>query len=1493
MLKSIKKSLKYLAILIGIILLVPTSFSLVLRIPEVQTLIVKRITGYISEKLSSTISVGRVEYSFFNKLVLDEILIMDQHNDTLIYSQKIAAGIIRIDPGKKILRLGQVEIDKPTFALITDSAGLMNLTWALDKLRSSDSTGGKSSTLISVNSIKIREGRFLLRNIRDSETSSKINFNNLQLAGINCELDDLRAGPDSTTFRIYDLEFSELNGFLVRSMNCRAVFADNDIIFRDLFLYLDSSIINAEHIIISPYASGSYSRFSDEVSLNFAFQKSLISSADLRYFVPSVSELNLSLELSGKVTGTIAELKGRDIQLSYKNFSNLDCDFDFSGLPQFEDAFIYIRVNSLNTNAEYFEGMRLPNAAYLKLPEVLYKMGDISFNGNFTGFLTDFVTYGTIRTEIGDISTDISLRPEEKSGFRIKGFVRGINVDLGKIANNSELFGKLTMETTVDGLATSSKKISGNLKGKIDSIEINRYVYRNVALNGLFTENTWDGDIKISDSNIKMDMLGLLDFSNELPEFDFTLNVQEANLFKLNFDKADSTAQIAMLATANFKGNNIDNLFGEIRLLNSTIRKYNNKLELYNFSLKAFTEDNKPAISLRTDFVDADLRGYYEFGAIKNSVRSALASLMPSRFKAPVSEKNKPGNDFNFVLGFKNTDKINNFLKTGVLLSDKSSVTGTIYHDSIILINANAKMLNYRNNIFNDLTISTNYTGNKFTADLKSSSLSIVGQSNLKSFTAGFYTRPDNFTLNFNWDNKEEILRKGSFTARGSFSNKESGQEGALLKIEIDSSDVYTSNNLWKIRQSSVSIDSGRTRIDGFTIAGRNNSYSIDGTISGNNGDTLKMEFKGIDLGPLNQMGKKEKEEEEDELQFNTKGFINGNIYISSALKDPLIESNITVDGFSILGGDYGDVSIKSAWNPERKVAEINASNNLKGKKNIDIRGIYDPGTKKFNLAGNTSNLPVDALNPLLSFFASGINGSVSGKVNLEGAPGELYLTGALMAENISMKIDYLQTRYKVNDSIRFDKAGIKFRNIKIVDEKSNSAILSGSVYHKSFNDFSIDLTITMDDNDFLVMNTQEKDNELFYGTAYATGVTTIKSGQNLLSFDISAKTGKGTKFFIPLNSGLSVSEYSFIKFVTRDTIREEDKKKSQTAQMQSAGTMLELNFDLDVTPDAEVQLLIDPKAGDVISGSGEGKLNISLDKKGDFRIYGDYIIDKGEYLFTLKNILNKRFDVEDGGKITFNGDVESADIDLTAKYKNLKTSLYPILQDERYNNRIPVEPQLVLTGNLFNPVVVFNIYLPNADEETRTFLKNAIATEEELSRQFLYLLVMNSFYPDPSYRSTSGGSSATSGTAAMAVTTTEMLSNQLSNWLSQISNDFDVGFLYRPGDKDINNQELQVALSTQLLNDRVTINGNLDVRGQDSPDETPLTGDFDIEYKITEKIRFKVFNRYNNPYTGRLNQYTQGIGIFFKKDFDKFSGILKKKEESEMKKEEEVILPE
>ena len=182
-------------------------------------------------------------------------------------------------------------------------------------------------------------------------------------------------------------------------------------------------------------------------------------------------------------------------------------------------------------------------------------------------------------------------------------------------------------------------------------------------------------------------------------------------------------------------------------------------------------------------------------------------------------------------------------------------------------------------------------------------------------------------------------------------------------------------------------------------------------------------------------------------------------------------------------------------------------------------------------------SLPIEALNPLLKVFASGITGFASGKVNLSGKTNNLVLRGAVKAENASMKIDYLQARFKINDTIRFDEKGFRFNNVKLTDEKGSMATLSGYVYHKNFKEFSADLVVNIPrPNEVMVLNTKPKDNEMFYGIAYGSGLTTIKSGPNSLAFDISARTGKGTKFNIPLNSGLSVSDYSFISFFDADT---------------------------------------------------------------------------------------------------------------------------------------------------------------------------------------------------------------------------------------------------------------------------------------------------------------------------------------------------------------------
>jgi len=1491
MAKSIKKALKYFVFVSGVLAILLLTIFLLLQAPVVQTFIIHKVSDRISKDFKSTIQIGSIEYKFFNRIIINDLLIKDQNNDTLIYVEKTIAGIRNYYLRENSVKLGKIYLIKPVFALITDSTGLMNLRWYLDKLKRSPDMQNRKKSRISVDLIDFHDARFSLTDRRGKQGKSDFNFNNLCLSSINGSLDMLRIEDDTASFSIHNLRFDESTGFKVKKLSSTLNISKGSIIFNKAFITSASSILNIDNLTLLTDSTGSFSNFTEKVRISTRLEKSLISTTDLQYFMPVFKKINESVFLSGRVSGTISELRGRNILISFRDYSLLDCDFDISGLPDINNSFIYLGINNLITNAKDLEKITISENNKLELPDLLLKLGNISFDGSFTGFITDFVTYGHFRSDFGTITTDLSMRPETRKSYRIKGLMNGNAINLGEISGKRNLLGNMSFRTNIDGYASSMKKFNLDLTGNIDSLQFKEYTYRDISLEGLFTERAWDGSIKITDNNVKMDFLGLFNFENKLPEFDFTLNIANANLYNLNLEKSDTTSSATLLLTSNFSGNTIDNLDGEIRLLNSNFIRYGNSLELYDFSVKTYLSEDKPVFSLRSDFVDAEITGPHNFSEFGNLTRYLLSRIMPMMFPADVKEKDIKGNNFSFKIKFKNSDEINNFLHTGFLISENSFIEGDIYPDSLLRIYCNSKKLSVYNNIFNDFVLTSGIKGNELGLGIQSSSLELLRQSKLENFKIDFSSLYDNFVYAMNWGGLKNSENKGSFNARGNFAKKDSSQKNAILNIVIDSSDFYSKNNRWNVKRSTIIVDSNAVRINKFMVGTDDYFYSINGSVSKNPTDTLKIGLKGIDITPLNYLIIRNKNKPKEAFSPEFKGQLNGNIFISNLYKELQLVGNLSVENFGVLGTEYGILDISSALDINSKVININAKNNMEGKKMIDITGFYDPPSRKLDLTGITTKLSIKPLNKLLKAFASDISGTATGKVNLVGQPGSIVLTGALFAENSSLKIDYLQTKYKLNDSVRFDRKGINFNNIRISDEKGNLATLSGLVSHKNFKNFESNVTINV--NDCMVLNTKPKDNELFYGTAFATGVTTIKSTKNgSVEFDISARSGRNTRFYVPLNTSLSVSDVSFITFddTAIDTSADPtSSRKLIPAPVKTTG--FDINMDLEVTPAAEVQLIFDMTVGDVMKATGSGDLNISLNKKGEFRITGDYIIDNGDYLFTLQNILNKPFSVENGGKIMFNGDIYDAEIDLKAIYK-LRASLADIMPpDMASNERVPVECQINLTGKLFNPFIRFDVYLPTADEKTRTIVRNAIVTEEQMSRQFLYLLVMNSFYPDPAMTSGPPPSSGTAGTAA-AVTTSEMLSSQLSNMLSKISSDFDIGVVYRPGvgNSEINSDQLEVALSKQILNDKVIINGNFDVRGSNAdPNTNQITGDFDAEVKLTDRIRLKVFNRYNNPYTGKTEPYTQGVGVFFRQEFDKISDLFSKKEKSEIKKEEEV----
>ncbi len=1484
MAKIIKKIGKVLLIVILVLILVPAISFLLAQTPRVQNLIVRFLTESLSKKTGAEISIGKTSYTIFNKIVLNDILIKDHNGDTLLAVRKLDLRIRDFNPVERIFRFSRADLYDPDFRIIIDTSGVMNLTRYIDLLSSSPGSDTTKGVNISFSDIDLYNGSFSITDKNDTAGTRKghVNFMALKMSSVNSKIRDLSIAGDSVSMNIRELAFTESGGFDCKRLNMNASFSSKYLAFRELNIQTDSSTVTADRILLMPEDTASWSDFINKVSFDIVIKNSHLWSGDLAYFVKPLEGVSETVNLSGSVSGTVAEIKGRNINIEYSGSTRMAFDFDVSGLPSINDSYLHLNFEEMTTRAEDIEQVGMPGKKPIKLPEVVHDLGLISYKGSFTGFTTDFVSFGTLTTERGTAVTDLSLKPEGNATFNFKGLLRVENVDLGYVTRNSEMFGGLWLHANVDGSMKSFKHLSANINGVIDSVEIHNYRYRNVSVEGTYLDKIWDGAIAIKDPNLKMDILGRFDIEKSMPEFDFTMNLAHADLPKLNIIKSDSLFDVSALITASFKGSRFDNMDGELRLLNSTLKNSNGQINIYDLMISSVKDSGVPSLKLKSDFVDADVKGPYSFEDISFTVKSMLAELFPSEFPRPLkaSSDKSTASNFTFNAQIKKINKLNEFLGNGLSIADGSRLSGRFISDRFETeTEFRSDAVGFAGISMGNVQLNGSVSHNNVALTVRADTLLLPGKSVMGNFIIEANGGRDTINLGIKWDNKDGDRTLGDIRAKGFFSLN--GRKKPVLIISVLPAAFNVNHMKWTISPAHIVVDSTSASFNNLLLNSRTNFLRLDGKLSADPRDKLTLSFEGLNLSYLNNLQKKPgpgAQENSAEMTFG--GTMDGDVTVSDIYDNMLFESKINVSDFMVNSNKYGHVTLRSEWDPRQKVAVINASNNYAGAKFFDIKGTYAPSSKTADITVSTFRMPLDILSPFIASWASDLKGTGSGTVGLHGKLRQLILSGSVMAEDASMKINFLQTAYNFSDSVRFTPKGIEFRNIKIFDEKKNQGTANGFIYHNSFRDFRVSFDFNV--NNMLVLNTKAKDNEFFYGTAYATGYAGIKGDAQKIVFNISAKTEDNTSFIVPLNSSQSVSDYPYIIFV--DTKKEvESSRKEEDIFVKKAETSnIELNFDLEVTPVAEVQLIMDATSGDVIRGTGRGNLNITLNTKGELRMAGDYIIQNGDYLFTLGDIMNKRFTVEEGGTISWNGAIDDADINIKAIYK-LKASLSDIYPNMGLNEKIPVECQLGLSEKLMNPVIKFNIYLPTADDQTREYLNMAINSEEELSRQFIYLLIMHSFYPDPSLYAISSGSGAQSpistenqGAAAMSVTTIEMLSNQISNWLSKISNDFDIGFNYRPK-QNITPQEVQVALSTQLLNDKVTLNGNIDLAGNQASDvATNFSGDFDIEVKLTDKLRFKVFNRSNNNllYQTSSSANTQGVGIFYRRDFDKFRDL-------------------
>jgi len=1453
-----------------VILILPATGYFLAKNQNVQNYIVHQLSERFSRKLDARFEIKSAYYTLFNKLVLEDVYLEDQSGDSLIHSKRVTGHLRFLDLNERELHFRNLSMDSATIHIRNDTAKNINIKFLIDALRRKDTT--KPKMHIKSNNININNSRVTYHTNLPKKKGYGLDFNHLTLNEFNIKAENLNVDSGKIHVDFRNLSFKEESGMEVLDLESQVRLNKSKLRLHDLTLRTPYSFFQTDSVVLHHNHYKNFKNPITDLRLAVNVGQSNISFNDLAYFSKTFQGIpDQNFVISGDINGTVNNLKGDSVYLATGRQSEVLTDFSLTGLPNIPRTFMYVDVNRLYTGIEDLGLINnlLGERGHIALPANFRNMGRIEYRGNFTGFIDDFVAYGNFNTQLGQFSTDLLIRPKQTQGLALEGNLKTRDFNVGRMIESEEHFGNMSMDIQVQGSIYPEEGFQAQTIGEIKNLEVNRYNYKNIQINGFMTDKMYDGALSISDPNVKFDFQGGIDFTSEVPVFDFSAHLEKAKLNKLNLVEKDTSARLSFQLTSNFRGDNLDNASGIITMQQGELIRHNKKLNFENFQIDAEHRHDTHRVKLTSDYINAELVGQYQSTTIYQSLKNMAFSYLPVfAEKKEDTAAVKAKNDFELTVNLNNTRQITDIFFPYMRIDDSSRVRLKFNgNNKTFRLTAESRNFYYRNYDFQDLSMMSQSQDSIFSLVFNFNKLKTLSgreTSHFHNFELKSLTGDNKSKFIINWDDPRSEDSKGEIIALLNM-DRSKATNNVRSNLYFLPSNIEIQENQWKLAQSSVTFDTTSITFNDINLYHKNQRMAVNGEISKDPRDTLEMDFSDINLDYVNLFFPK------GNLQFD--GIINGKAKFANLYKEPTFHSDLAVDTLLINSNKIGNTRITSNWINNKKEIGLNILSQRGDLKTLDINGEYSPSNQRLRFDINLDKIRMAILNPILQKSFSDFNGALSGYLKLSGTLNNPTFNGRLLSHKTSFLIDYLKTRYNFTSNLDVTDNQINFNNITVTDEAGNQADVNGNIHFHSFR--NIDYSFNINASQLKSLNTNGFDNDIYYGRGFASGPVSIRGNTQTknLTIDASLQTENNTLINLPIGQSGTSEKTRFITFVNG---KQEKVKETEQQSFNNNLSNIDLDFDLEVTPQAKTRLIFDPDFRDIIEARGRGNLNMEVNNNGNFRIFGNYTIEDGTYLFSLKNVINKKFEIQQGSEIVWNGKPQDADIDITAVY-SLRTSLNNLFMDttQYYNKRIPVDCKIQLTDKLVNPNINFEIDLPTADESTVARVKGAINTREEMNKQFLSLLVLNTFMPSQQYLA---GQSETfdMGATSMAFTTSELLSNQLSHWLSQISSNWDIGVNYQPGD-EISKDQVEVALSTQLLNDRLIINGNVGTANK-YQQSSEFVGDFRVDWKLTPngKLRLKFFNRNSDRLIYEETRYIQGAGLFYREEFNSFRELFK-----------------
>jgi len=1445
----------------------------------VQSYVGSQVSTALENKFGTRVSVEKIDIGIFNRLIIDNVQMYDHEEERMLQAYRLSVRIDLLDLLQGKIRISSAQVFGLNANLYQQTRqSKPNFQFILDSLASKDTTS-HSPINLQINSLIIRHGSVQWNKRFIAQTPGLFTLDHINIHDISAHIIVNALEEDSANINIKRLAMEEASGLKLKDLNFKVKANHRQAQLTDFHICLPHTTIDIPQIS-AQYRFENGKLLMPTLEYEGEIAPSAVTLNDIAALIPELYKVQSTVHISTSFNGTSTSCRIQHLNIK-TDANELVVDAsgfvrDWSYKPKWNAEIRQLRITD--------KGISLianNSGAHFKIPDMIKRLGNIAYHGQIGGYGNYLAAKGVLTTSQGLVNLSVGKHNQQFNGTLE---TRGVNLD--KILNDKHL-GILSTSIHIKGKTDKKNHLSQLIaKGNIERIDYKGYSYRNIHVDGTFFNGLFRGLASINDANAKVTLQGLFNSASSKPSVTAKVQVDRFNPSALHLTHTFPATTFAFTAKADFVGNNINTIAGDLDLSHFKMHSAKEDYYLDKLHITAGNQNKTHELKLQSDFADLQLKGHFNYETLAQSIINLVGNKLPTLPGLP-APKPVHGNDFTIQGSISKSDWLQHLFHLPVTIQQPITINGML-NDRIHQLNLHADMPQFIINgkQYKNGYIRMNTPNDTLKADIHVSMLAESGRTNSFKVEASAYNNKLATSLHYN-NNNPELKIKGLLNTETQFYKMNTGLPAAHMSIHR--SDFLIGDSLWAIEPSDIIYYKNHLTVDHFNIRHNDQHILISGLATDQATDSLLVNLQNVNIKYILDL-----------INFHSVefgGYASGEASLKSVFKSPDAKADLTVSHFTFQDGTMGTLQAHVNYNKPKEQIDIQAIADEGSGHYTQINGWVAPGRNDILLNIGARGTNLDFLKSFCGSFMDQIDARAYGDVQVVGplSHGGPNLIGDIEASG-KTHIAPLNTEYSFQHmKAKATRNKITLYNDTVYDREGHIGIVDGDLLHTNLSKLHYNINIQA--QNLLGYDQKTFGNNTFCGTVYATGTCSIrgKSGETII--DIDASPEQGSTFEYNVSSPESVGQQDFIHWhdaTPKNTTVVEPQQQEQPSEIDIPSDM-KINFLIHANPNLTVKLLMDAATGDYITLHGDGVIHANYFNKGAFNMFGTYAINNGIYQLTIQNIIQKQFQFMPGSSITFSGDPFLSPLQLKAQYTVNGVSLSDLnLGNSFGGGTIRVNCLMNITGTPADPKVNFDMDLPHVDSNIKQMIYSTINGTDEMKQQVVYLLAIGRFYNKNTNNAVAEEANRQSqASLAMQSLISGTISQQFNNVLKTVvhNTNWNFGANISTGDEGWNNAEYEGLLSGRMLNNRLLFNGQFGYRDNSkSATNSSFIGDFDLRYLLHPNGNFaiRVYNQSNDRYFIKNTLNTQGIGLILKKDFNgihDFFGIKKTKKKNKSKK--------